>query len=86
MIVMCAWCKQQLGDKPPYKDRESTHTICTSCLRDFDNGKFPVEANRWEMAASLEVLERKGFITKQEVLDAIQELYLRGWRGVRMNT
>jgi hypothetical protein len=28
----------------------------------------------WEMAALLDMLERKGLITKQEVLDAIQEL------------
>ena len=31
-------------------------------------------SHMWEMAALLDVLERKGLITKQEVLDAIQEL------------
>jgi hypothetical protein len=33
-----------------------------------------VISHMWEMAALLEVLERKGLITKQEVLDAVQEL------------
>ena len=30
--------------------------------------------NMWEIAALLEVLSRKGILTKQEVLDAIQEM------------
>lgn len=31
-------------------------------------------SSMWEMAALLEILERKGICTKQEVLDMIQEL------------
>ena len=31
-------------------------------------------SNMWEMAALVKVLERKGLITEQEVLDMIQEL------------
>ena len=31
-------------------------------------------SNMWETAALVKVLERKGILTEQEVLDAIQEL------------
>ncbi len=31
-------------------------------------------SNMWEASALVEVLERKGILTKQEVLDMIQEL------------
>ncbi len=34
-------------------------------------------SNMWETAALVELLERKGILTKQEVLDMIQELRLR---------
>ena len=31
-------------------------------------------SNMWEMAALVEVLEKKGLLTKQDILDAIREL------------
>ncbi len=34
-------------------------------------------SNTWETSALVELLERKGILTKQEVLDMIQELRLR---------
>ncbi len=34
-------------------------------------------ANRWETSALVELLERKGILTKQDVLDMIQELRQR---------
>lgn len=34
-------------------------------------------SNMWEMAALVEVLECKGVLTKQEVLDTVQELRRR---------
>ena len=34
-------------------------------------------SNMWETAALVELLERKGILTKQEVLDMIQELRQR---------
>ena len=34
-------------------------------------------SNMWETSALVEVLERKGILTKQEVLDMIQELRQR---------
>ncbi len=36
-----------------------------------------VISNMWETSALVELLERKGIVTKQEVLDMIQELRLR---------
>ncbi len=32
-------------------------------------------SNMWETSALVELLERKGILTKQEVLDIIQELW-----------
>ncbi len=34
-------------------------------------------SNMWETSALVELLERKGILTKQEVLDMIKELRLR---------
>lgn len=31
MKVVCAWCKKQLGSKPPYEDTSVTHSICPEC-------------------------------------------------------
>ncbi len=36
----------------------------------------------WETSALVELLERKGILTKQEVLDMIQELRRRGPNGL----
>ncbi|MGA2403803.1 MAG: hypothetical protein ABSG91_19200 [Syntrophobacteraceae bacterium] len=32
MISICAWCKKDLGHKPPYEDFSTTHGICRACL------------------------------------------------------
>jgi len=40
-------------------------------------------SSMWENAALVEVLERKGILTKQEVLDMIQELRQREVIGIR---
>ncbi len=40
-------------------------------------------SNMWETSALVEVLERKGILTKQEVLDMIQELRRREVIGIR---
>ena len=31
MIVICAWCGEVEGGKPPYEDKRVTHGICTKC-------------------------------------------------------
>jgi len=40
-------------------------------------------SNMWENAALVELLERKGVLTKQEVLDMIQERRQREVIGIR---
>ncbi len=40
-------------------------------------------SNMWENAALVELLERKGILTKQEVLDMIQELRQREPMAIR---
>jgi hypothetical protein len=35
MIVKCAWCKHEMGIKPPYEDRSETHGICKPCRREY---------------------------------------------------
>ncbi len=40
-------------------------------------------SNMWETSALVELLERKGILTKQEVLDMIQELRQREATGIR---
>lgn len=32
MTVICAWCKQKLGEKPGAGE---THTICAACREEF---------------------------------------------------
>ncbi len=39
-------------------------------------------SNMWETSALVELLERKGILTKQEVLDMIQELRQREPRAI----
>jgi len=31
MIIKCAWCRKDMGEKPPYEDKSITHTICEEC-------------------------------------------------------
>lgn len=31
MLVICAWCKKQVGTKEPLSDTSATHTICYKC-------------------------------------------------------
>ncbi len=31
MIIVCAWCKKKMGEKPPYEDKHETHSICPEC-------------------------------------------------------
>jgi len=40
-------------------------------------------SNMWETSALVELLERKGILTKQEVLDMIQELRQREPTAIR---
>jgi len=31
MILICAWCGKELGEKEPLEDKDITHGICESC-------------------------------------------------------
>jgi len=33
MKVKCAWCGRDMGEKPPYDNKEVSHTICADCLK-----------------------------------------------------
>ncbi len=41
-----------------------------------------VASNMWETSALVELLERKGILTRQEVLDMIRELHQREATGI----
>ena len=32
MLIRCAWCSKEMGEKPPYDDHSYTDSICDSCL------------------------------------------------------
>jgi hypothetical protein len=31
MIIICAWCKGEMGEKNPIQDERITHGICKPC-------------------------------------------------------
>lgn len=31
MTVVCAWCRKEMGQKPPLEDLRTTHTLCPLC-------------------------------------------------------
>ena len=36
MRRVCAWCKKDMGEKPPLEDKSITHGICPECLRKYN--------------------------------------------------
>lgn len=32
MKIKCAYCSKDLGEKEPYNDKSTSHTICQDCL------------------------------------------------------
>lgn len=34
MILICAWCRQVLGEKEPLDNKDKTHGICKPCADD----------------------------------------------------
>ena len=34
MILICAWCKNVLGEKEPLDNKDITHGICKPCAAD----------------------------------------------------
>lgn len=37
MLIRCAWCKTDMGEKEPLEDSGVTHGICDECLQVFRN-------------------------------------------------
>ena len=37
MIIQCAWCGEEMGEKEPLDDPRITHGICEGCLKIFKN-------------------------------------------------
>jgi len=33
MIIKCAWCGKNMGEKQPYDDKDITHGMCSKCLK-----------------------------------------------------
>lgn len=31
MFIVCAWCKAQMGEKFPFDDKRTTHSMCSAC-------------------------------------------------------
>jgi hypothetical protein len=42
MFTVCAWCKKDLGEKPPLDDKSITHGMCKECF-DKEMEKIKVE-------------------------------------------
>jgi hypothetical protein len=43
MKTACAWCKKDLGDKPPYDNQETSHGICPDCYKKQTGHDCPVK-------------------------------------------
>jgi len=39
--VQCAWCRKEMGEKPPRDDLSTTHSICEPCLAKTLKSAFP---------------------------------------------
>ena len=40
MIILCAWCQKNLGEKEPLDDQSITHGMCQDCYdKFFEEGK-----------------------------------------------
>lgn len=35
MRIVCAWCGNDMGEKPPYEDKSVTHGICQECVKKY---------------------------------------------------
>ena len=32
MFIKCSWCGKDMGEKEPFHDNRTTHTICPGCM------------------------------------------------------
>ena len=50
MLVVCAWCKTELGEKWPLEDKQISHAICLHCLKKEAPERFDAIVRRLEQA------------------------------------
>jgi len=36
MIIICAWCQENLGEKEPMENKNITHGMCEKCKKQYD--------------------------------------------------
>ena len=36
ILVVCAWCKKSMGEKPPLEDKRTSHGICPECAKKWE--------------------------------------------------
>jgi len=53
MLIQCAWCNRDLGEKEPLKDKSTTHTICQECSDKYFTGKSFKNPERAVMDAAI---------------------------------
>lgn len=39
MIIICAWCKREMGEIPPLDDNRISHGICPECGRELERAE-----------------------------------------------
>ena len=57
MIIKCAYCGESMGEKPPYRDKEITHGMCSGCLK-----KELAKVRKMRKAEKKELSSRNFFI------------------------
>ena len=53
VIIICAWCKKDMGEKAPFGNKEVTHGICQECLMEYF-GLPPEIQDAQEIAENME--------------------------------
>jgi|GEM_PF-2555855 len=93
MKIVCAWCKKDMGEKPPYEDKSVTHSICPECkAKHFPGEEKPIvsEAEAFQKRLEYE-LKKEGFtrepstVTPEVRLTLAEEQELRGLKVIIAN-
>jgi len=77
MKIVCAWCKKDMGEKPPYEDKSVTHSICPECkAKHFPGEEKPIvsEAEAFQKRLEYE-LKKEGFTREPSTHPLILEQY-----------
>jgi len=57
MIIMCAWCNKNMGQKKPLPDKTITHGICKPCA-DHLKANFKIIVPSWGDRVEIPKLNR----------------------------